>query len=91
MKTNIAEKSAFIAAKEMWTTGVLALCLIFVLSLITSIVLNGNYNLNLFGIESYRNQNGFGTKEGWDALFGFLLVLPTFAAGLSLYRARKSA
>lgn len=77
------------SAKEIWTTGVLLICLLLVLSLLTPLILHGNYTLNFFGIESYRHNSEYGTKVGWDALVGFLLILPTIAAGLTYYRSRK--
>ena len=77
------------SAKEMWTMGVFSICLLFILKLITPAILHGNYTLNFFGIESYRHNAEFGTKVGWEAIVGFLLVLPTIAAGLTYYRSRK--
>jgi hypothetical protein len=77
------------SVKEMWIFGVIAICILYIVSLITPFILDGNYTINFFGIESYRSGTETGAKIGWDAIVGFLLVLPMISAGVSYFRARK--
>jgi hypothetical protein len=77
------------SAKETWTLGVVSIGLLFILSVLTTIILKGDFTINIFGIESYRSGNASGIKVGWEAAVGFLCVLPVIAAGLSIYRSRN--
>ncbi len=77
------------SAKETWEMGVLELGLIFVLSILSIYVIKGNFLMNFFGIEAYRIGMTSGVKIGWESVVGFLLVLPTIAAGMTIYRSRR--
>jgi hypothetical protein len=60
-------------AKETWTVGSFAICLLFILSLLTTLILKGDFFINIFGVEAYRTGNASGVKIGRDAAVGFLL------------------
>jgi hypothetical protein len=76
-------------ARKTWTAGLIAICLLFILTILTTLIIRGDFSVNIFGVEAYRVGNATGVKIGWDAAVGFLLVIPTIAAGLSLYRSRR--
>ena len=83
--TNLALQSA----RETWTAYVIVICLLFILSLLSTLISKGDFTFKFFGAQTYRIGNTTELKIGRDALMGFLLVLPTIAAGLTIYRSKK--
>lgn len=69
--------------------GALALAMLFAGSLVSLIVLSGNYSINFFGVEARRAGDVESVVVGWQAFIFFLVAIPAGAAAVAYVRSRR--